>query len=246
MRRIKLLLPSLAAATALTVAAAMPVSASGHAYSRPFSDWTAGQTPLDTASPVEFSIVWWYEAATGEALVVDMDGRVASWIDANGGQAPGPQLQGTVTERPLPDGRAEVTVTETIRGAITYGWQDVNDFADFPSGPKLFGYRAEEIAASAPAVTGKASFAITFINTAPGAPLPDFAHLAFAPDAGQEIVFSHFDSGAFGPLRSGSGYADGTRGMAATQQIGNFRTTGGGATADGFPVEFVSFRPVGR
>jgi len=246
MRRRIRVLGSAVMTASLVILMAMPVAAAGAAHSRPFSDWTSAQTPLDTTIPVELSVIWWYEAGSNESLIVDMDGRVAAWIVANGGQASGPRLSGTVTERVLPDGRAEVTVQETIRNAITYAWLDANDFADFPDGPKLFGYRSEEIAQGAMPALSNASFGITFIVPNPGAPLPDFAHLAFAPDPGQEIVFSHFSSVGHGPLRSGSGYADGTSGMASTEQIGNFRTSGGGATADGFPVEHVSVRPSGH
>lgn len=215
----------------------------GNAGPRPFSDWLgAQQAVLDPSVAVEFGPISWYEPASAENIMADMDGRVAMWVTANGGIAVAPQISGTVIERVLPDGRAEVRVNLTFRNAITYVWLDLDNFADFPNGPELFGYRASEIVQGAPAALGDGSFRITFIQPEPGAPLPDLTQLAFAPEEGQEIISVAFHAQAHGPLRGASGYAEGTPGMGATQQIGVFQAS----TPDGYPVEWVSVKPVGN
>jgi hypothetical protein len=217
--------------------------AAGNAGQRPFSDWLdAQQAVLDPSVAVELGPISWYEPASGENIMADMDGRVAAWVTANGGSAVAPIITGTVIERVLPDGRAEVRVNLTFRNAITYVWLDLNDFADFPNGPELFGYRASEIADGASATLGDGSFRITFLQPEPGAPLPELAQLAFAPTEGQEIISVAFHAQALGPLREASGYAEGTPGMGATQQIGVFQAS----TPDGYPVEWVTVKPVGN
>jgi hypothetical protein len=231
----------LATAVALILLTASPALA-GNAWTRPLSDWLdAQQSVLDTTIPVELGPISWYEPASGENYMADMDGRVAMWVAANGGPLYEPTISGSVHERLLPDGRSLVTVQVRFDDAIGYIWLDENNFEDFPNGPELFGYRASEIAAGAEAVLGSGSFSITFISPDPGGPLPELGQLAFAPEEGQEIVTVGFHASARGPLREASGWAEGTLGQAATQQIGVFQAN----TPDGYPVEWVTYHPVG-
>jgi hypothetical protein len=237
MRRLSALL----LAAALLLLAAAPTTAAAGAWTRPVSDWLDAQQVLDTSIAVELSEVSFYEPSSGEQYIADMDGRIAAWVTANGGALYEPDLSGSVHERLLPDGRSLVTVRVRFSSAITYIWLDENDFADFPNGPELFGHRASEIADGAPATLGQGMFSITFTNPVPGGPLPLLEQLAFAPEEGQEIISVTFSASARGPLREASGYPEGTPGMGATQQIGVFQAS----TPDGYPVEWVTYRPVG-
>jgi hypothetical protein len=226
----------------LLAASAVPMLAAPTAWIRPVSDWLdAQQAVLDTTIPVELGPISWYEPSSSENYMADMDGRVAMWVAANGGPLYEPTITGSVHERLLPDGRSLVSVQLRFDHAITYIWLDENDFADFPAGPELFGYRASEIAEGATPVLGSGWFSLTFIHTDPGGPLPELNGLAFAPEEGQEIVTVRFHASARGPLRADSGYAEGTLGQAATQQVGVFQAN----TPDGYPVEWVTYRPVG-
>jgi hypothetical protein len=226
----------------LLLAVAAPVGAAGKATSRPFSDWLDAQQSLDLTQPIELQVVSWFEPATGVQFLSDLDGRVATAA----GLADGPRIRGTVSERALPDGRGEVSVNLSYSQSITYLWLDENDFADFPNGPELFGYRASEVAAGATPTLGSGTLHLTFIHPTYGMPLPDFTQLAIAPLPGQEVVKVAFHGQARGDLRAASGYPEGASGKAAAQQLGLFQTTGGGATADGFPVEWVVYKPVGN
>lgn len=233
---------SLLASLLLIMAIATPAVAA-QAYQRPFSDWLqAQQAVFDPGAPLEFQEASWFEPSSGENFFGDVDGRAAMWVLANGGADHTPTIRGSVLERVLADGRALVTVQVWATNAITYVWQDEGDF---PNGPALFGYRASEIADGATAALGSARMQVAFVNTAPGADLPELLTLAFTPEEGQELVAVSFHGSAFGPLREASGFAEGTPGMGATQQVGLFFTGGGGATADGFPVEWVTVRPSG-
>jgi hypothetical protein len=226
------------AALALALVTAMPAAAAGKAGQRPLSDWIdAQQAALDPTIAVEVQAVQFFDPTTGWNLIADMDGRIALWVSANGGDSYTPNLAGTVTERLLADGRALVKVEVRYAGAITYVWQDEGDY---PNGPELFGYRASEIAAGASAALGSGFFHLTFISPTPGGPLPNLDQLAFAPFEGQEILAVSFHNGADGALREASGWPDGTPGTAATQQVGVFHASFKGATGDGFPVEWVT------
>lgn len=229
------------AALVLALVTAMPAAAAGKAGQRPLSDWIdAQQANLDPTVPVELQAVDFFDPTSGENLIADMDGRIALWVSENGGASYTPSLAGNVTERLLPDGRALVKVEVRYSKAITYSWQDEGDF---PNGPELFGYRASEIASGASAALGSGYFHLTFISPTPGGPLPDLNQLAFAPVEGQEILAVSFHNGAAGPLREASGWAEGTPGTAATQQVGVFHASFKGATGDGFPVEWVTVAP---
>ena len=206
------------AALLLALARATPAAAAGKAGQRPLSDWIdAQQADLDPSSAVELQAVDFFDPTTGENIIADMDGRIALWVSANGGASYAPTLRGTVTERVLADGRAVVKVVLRFSHAITYAWQDEGDF---PNGPELFGYRASEIAAGAPAALGSGFFHLAFISPTPGGPLPDLNQLAFAPVEGQEILSVSFHVSSDGPLRDASGWPDGTPGTATSQQVG--------------------------
>lgn len=234
---------TLCLALGLLAMTAVPAAGAAGARQRPFSDWlSAQQVAPDATVPIEWQVVSWYEPATAVNIMADMDGQVGAWVAANGGQRYVPQTHGMVTERTLADGRALVQVELTFRDGITYLWQDENDFEDFPAGPALFGYRAEEVAAGATPALGDGHFSMTFVLPAPGLPLPNFNQIAFAPEAGQEIISVAFHASARGPLREASGYAEGTPGKGATEQIGVFQAR----TPDGYPVEWVVYRPVGH
>ena len=233
---------ALALAASLLAVSAAPVGAAT-ATQRPLSDWLdAQQVGVDPTVPIEFQVISWFDPSTGDNILLDLDGRVATWVAMNGGPLHMPEFQGRVTERLLADGRAEVHVRLRVTDAITYIWRDENDFIDFPEGPELFGYRASEIAAGAPAALGNAWLTLKFIHTDPGGPLPDFVLLAFDPEPGWEIISVTFHAAARGALREASGFPEGTPGIGSTQQVGLFTAS----TPDGFPVEWVRYRPIGR
>ncbi len=154
----------------------------------------------------------------------------------------GTTTSGSVSERPLADGRAEVHVILHTKNAMTFGIGALNDFN---TDPLTFGHRAADILAGADAALGSGTFHIKFINTAPGAPLPDLLQLAFAPEAGQEFVMLSIYFRAFGTLRPASGHPDGTPGRLTCTQTGLFFSGFHGAVGDGFPAESINLQVVG-
>jgi hypothetical protein len=70
----------------------------------------------------------------------------------------------------LADGRAEVEVRLQTENALTWVTDGCNDFA---TDPLLFGHRAPDVLGGAEPGLCDSFLQLTFMNTAPGAPLPD-------------------------------------------------------------------------
>ena len=239
---------ALAAASILVAAAAAPHT---YASTRPIQDFvsTQGTFCIDDGSggcllfvpPVPNFVGW---TVSGETIVASVDyAGLANGAFPCGTANFGTQTEGTVLERPLRDGRAEVTVVLHTTNALTW----VAD-SDFATGPLLFGHRVCNVLAGADAALSDSQLQVVFINSAPApAPLPDLLQLLFAPEPGQELISIYFNARATGTLRAAFGVPDGTPGRATVVQTGTlFRTHFGGATADGFPAERIDLRIVGR
>jgi hypothetical protein len=148
------------------------------------------------------------------------------------GNVAGTTFAGSVKETLLPDGRAEVSVELLTTNAIAWV---VNGF-DFANDPVIFGVRWERVRGSCvlndPAL-GNSMLTVTFINTAPGAPLPDLIQLLAAPEPGQELLAISLHAEAVGEL------ADGTPARAETHQVAKVK---GGELQ--FSVENVFVEPL--
>jgi hypothetical protein len=157
----------------------------------------------------------------------------------------GTTTSGTVAERPLSDGRVEVSVLLHTSNALTWvaGGGD-NGVCDFATDPLLFGHRVTDVLAAADAALGDSFLKVVFINTAPGAPLPDLEQLFNDPLPGQEPI--SFRAQANGTLRAAFGVPDGTPGRAEVSQTGLFMTKFKGATGDAFPAERINLNVVGK
>jgi len=170
----------------------------------------------------------------------------------------GPQFSGTVTERPLKDGRAEVTVLLHTKGANAWVVElDFNDpehdtWYQIAQKPTLFGHRPSEVASGAPQALGDSFLKAVFINYAPGAPLPDLLlflwGVYFEPlPSGLEIRSVLFQAEAEGPLTAQFGVPENTPGMLHILENANLDATAPGkALADLWPAEIVNLKVVGR
>jgi hypothetical protein len=162
--------------------------------------------------------------------------------------APGkePKLSGTVTERPLKDGRAEVTVILHTKGANAWVIEldlagDV--LAQIAGGPTVFGHRPADVLDGAGQALGDSVLHVVFINSAPGAPLPDLIEINGTP----ALKYLAFSMRAQGPLTAEFGVPEGTPGRCTITQTGLFMTQGGGvALEDAFPAESIKLQVVGK
>jgi hypothetical protein len=168
--------------------------------------------------PPVANFVGWMDDAAGLAASVDYAGLANDYIVSRGGASLGTSVEGTVVERALGDGRAEVTVRIHTRNALIWV---VRGF-DFAGGRVLLGNRAPDVLAGAAPVLGDASLDVVFINTAPGAPLPDLVQLLFFPEARQQVRYLSFRAHAQGPLRAAPGIRVGAPGRVEIQQTSMF------------------------
>jgi hypothetical protein len=231
----------------LLAIAAPPAMAQEGANQRPIEDWIdqQGTYCIDDGSGGCFLIVPPIENFLGfsdpgsmTSASVDYAGLANDWIEAASGGATSfdTTFSGSITERPLRDGRVEVNVRLRTDNALAW----VVDGSDYANDPLLFGNRAPAVLAGAESALVSSHLTLRFINTAPGANLPDLIQLLVAPEEGQELRFIGFEANGEGPLAD-----DGGLGRLHVVQRGLLMTSFQGAVADGFPVEKILLKPVG-
>jgi hypothetical protein len=168
----------------------------------------------------------------------------------------GPQMTGTITERPLKDGRAEVTVILHTKNAnawiIELSLDDLNGdtLGAIAGKPTLLGHRPVDVLAGGSQALADSVLHVTFINSAPGAPLPDLLQLLNFPDTlpGTEVKFVSFKAEVKGAFTAEYGVPEGTPGACSVVQTGLFMASGQpmqGEFADDFPTEFIKCRTTG-
>ncbi len=186
------------------------------AQQRPIEDFVSTQGSF-FGDP--FAILSWTAPAQELFTVVDYAGTIDSFMTALTGGAVsfGTQISGKVTERALPDGRAEVHV----RLKTTNAWCFAVDYTmAFPDGV-IFGNDPGATLMGAEPGLGTSHLHLRFTNTAPGDPLPDLLQLLLAPAEGQALLYMQFIANAEGPLDDGLVMTppDGTYGCLHTTQL---------------------------
>jgi hypothetical protein len=144
-----------------------------------------------------------------------------------------------------------VHVNTRATNALTTVW---DASVSFP-GPLVFGRTAQEVAAGATGYAlGENNMELKFINTAPGAPLPNqvilFGNLPGLLE-GQELISWRYTARAQGELRAAFGVPDGTRGRFLTSQTGliDMPPHAGDmcfGSPDVFPVETMFLQAIGK
>jgi hypothetical protein len=242
----------------------LPAPAQASATTRPIEDFVSAQGTFCIPDgsggcflfvPPVANFIGWDNAGEvppeeTRGASIDYAGLANAWIEgASGGAVSfGTTFDGTITERPLADGRAAVQVRLHTHDALAWVIAaDEQGNLDFGSGTLLFGHRAPEALEGAEPALVESFFHVRFINTAPGAPLPDLLQLFFAPEPGQEATFLSFHAHGGGPLRAAFGVPDGTPGRLTVTQTGlfKFQTLPPGSD-DNFPAERVELHAVGR
>jgi hypothetical protein len=239
----------LAAMVAGGMILAGPAGATMPVQIRPISDFTSTQGTTNIfIPPVPDYIGWTNNNPQTMFASVDYAGLANAWLVANGGSNLGTQVTGTVTDRPLKDGRSVVTVIAHTTNANT--WDIPLPVDDLATAPLLFGYRAQDLAGN-PSLTPALSechLKVVLINTAPGAPIPDLVDAFILGNTlpGQELQSLAFRSSGSGPMHAEAGVPEGTPGSLIVTQTGLFTTGFHGAVGDGFPAESVFLNPIGQ
>jgi len=180
---------------------------------RPISDFLEAQGTFDVGGlllPPVPNFVAWTDPVSKLGLSIDYAGLAD---EACGGVAR-TRFTGRVCERPMFDGRYEVTVDLYTLGAITW----VVDGFEFARDPVIFGVRWRQndegsCGLHGSLALGTSMLQVRFINTGAGAALPDLLQLVVAPERGQELTGLSLHAEATGEL------ADGTPARAAAHQV---------------------------
>jgi hypothetical protein len=154
----------------------------------------------------------WFDRDLTRCVVVDYAGLANESLEAasNGEIDLGTTITGQITEEPLQDGRAAVTIKLQFQDTLVYSVPG----CDTLNAPAEFGYTAPEVVAGAEPALGDGTLLIRYIDTAPGRPLPDLVELTQFTQFGQEILEIKFEAHAFGDLRAPFGVPEGTPGKA--------------------------------
>jgi hypothetical protein len=240
--------------TAVVAFAAGPQKAAdpGNAVERPISDFVSAQGSTNGFLPPIPDFVGWSDnppngCNSTQFASVDYAGVAAAWRVASGGPSFGTQVSGSVTERPLADGRADVLVVLHTKNAIT--WVEALPPVDFANDPPTFGYKANALLTD-PSLTPALSTSllqVEFTNPAMGDPLPDIVTAFILGEAlpGQSLLTLSFRASGAGPLHANFGVPEGTPGRLAVSQTGLLLHTFHGCPGDAFPAEIINLRPGG-
>jgi hypothetical protein len=198
---------------------------------RPFSDWLDAQGSVLNANNCASSVLGWLTPDFATFARADYSGKIGECITNNGGPVFNPEFSGTVTERDLPDGRAEILVIHHF--ANTYVVARDQTLGGNPA-PAILGFNASELFGhpELPSAVASGTIQVKFIIDHPGDPLPDLSTIDF-------LSLSARFQGS-GPLRAAFGVDEGTPGRVIVSQTGLFNIPGqGDGVADSFPAELV-------
>jgi hypothetical protein len=208
-----------------------PVVVRAQATIRPLSDFLDKQV-VSSVNGSPFII--WDNTNLTRYLSIDYSGKVNDFIVSKGGPNSGTTVTGTVMERPLKNGTAEITVQLHLENAIVWGNQVIGNAT-----PLVFGHTPLQIVNGADPALGKVNLTLKFTISAPGAPLADLSTIAFTT---KTEVFQQLNTVAQGTFRAAYGVPEGTPGFAHTTQTGIYQSKGnGGPYGDYFPAGFIDF-----
>jgi hypothetical protein len=188
--------------------------------------------------------------------VVDYAGGANRYLTSHGYPSLGTQMEGSIVEIPLSDGRAEVTVVLHTKNALTFAstWDassaappdqsaqtntrlfgnTVNDFIQDPHGHRL--------------AVGESHLVLVFKNIAPGAPMPDLVKWLALGQADPSLAIDslYFDANATGTLHAAANLGpEGTPGRCVVSQFALFSGPVQGPDF-GFFTEIVDLLPTGH
>lgn len=213
-------------------ASLMAATALAQTTTRPISDFVNGQHTYGT-----YFIVAWQDPTNHRYLFIDYAGKMNQYIVTHGGTDLGTTISGTILERPLSDGKAEVTVILHIENGLTFASQTT-------ASNYVFGHTPLQVAAGADPALGSINFQFKFTNSAPGAPIPDLVDIIFLQ--GTE-GFNKLNAIARGTFRGTYGVPDGTPGFVQSTDVGVLQSKGsGGPRGDFFPAEHIDFHVNGH
>jgi hypothetical protein len=236
---------------------------------RPLSDFLNAQGTTTCFTPPAPAQLGWGTGpgkTNGQAnltpprfALIDYAGLEAKYL-LDHGMNIGTTISGTVTERNLADGHALVRVDLHTKNAL--GWA-IQDPSDLNADPLVFGARVLDVLAGKIPALGNSHVIFEFINSAPGAPLPDMVGISYDPVACPTVVpFPIANVVSFSIQASITGilhapalpnpvsWPEGATGRLDVVQIVPFHAAiqngGKGPLFDSASVEAISLKPIGN
>ena len=225
---------------------------------RPIEEWVAAQGTLCRIDVTTGKCQEWLpgiarnfpavaEVDGCQCALVDYAGIVAEWLDVkSGGAIKVPtKISGTVQEKPVQFTNwlgetwtaAEVSVDLMTKDAITWVFRDC-----LWPGECVYGARYDEILAGAQPTLSDVFVHVDFMNTAPGAPLPDLVDLMLNPGDARDLRSEHIVANGEGRLRALYGVPEGTPGR--IHVISNVLYNASSHIAYGTPVSNIKLEVV--
>lgn len=226
------------AAIAIVSLCYAPNAARAQVTKRPLSDFLQAQGSTTIVFPPVPDYLF-FTNAQNDGGSIDYAGIANRLLVSRGLPSPNTTIDGSVSERLLADGLAEVTVTVHVSNALTF----VVDANNVP----LFGYLVTELLSNPglkPAI-GDALLTVVFKNT-PNGPMPDLSCLvsdAVPCPPNFEFLSIHLSAIAGGPLRATFGVPENTPGRATIVQVISGKLP---LTSRGFPAQLVNLQVVGK
>lgn len=153
------------------------------AVQRELAEFISAQgTTSDFLSPVPDFFGWGSNlyGSIYRLYAVDYLGVARDAIIQMGGPDIGTSIQGTVSEVPLADGRAKITVTIHARNSLLWATDlDFDNNGDFAKDPLIFGARPADVVAGVEPSLADVNFQFVFTLAYPGAPIPDIMLASF-------------------------------------------------------------------
>jgi hypothetical protein len=169
-------------------------------YQRPIGDFVNAQGTEAGFSPYDY--VGWLSVADKQPsrlALVDYAGVTDKAL----GLGLGTTFRGSITERPLADGRAEVVITLQTQNALTWvadlGGVDPNESHCIPC-QVLFGATGTDVKDEATPALGDSFLQLVLKNTAIGAPLPDLFSAFVIGNTCSGQVFSDTEIGCLAAI----------------------------------------------
>lgn len=143
------------------------------------------------------NILGWISIQDGVRYFAKID--FAGLADRYLGGVLGTTFEGSITERLMPDGRAEVSVRLHTRNALAW----VSGRTPTPTGSwgpafPLLGHPAQQVEAGADPALADCEFRFVFVNPAMGAPMPDLTQFSFDPAYVGQRLFESISAQARG------------------------------------------------
>jgi hypothetical protein len=249
-------LPAIAVFGAIIFTSTIP-SVQAQAIQRPLSDFLSAQgTTMIFTPPArdQIGFTTGIGKTNGNAgltptrfALVDYAGLEAKYLLLSSHIDLRTTVNGTVTERPLADGSALVTVDVHTTNALGWAmnWDPNGPDTQFNSAPLLFGARVLDVAVGKAPALGDSHLTWQFVNSAPGAPIPDLVVAIHTGSVATELL--SIQASITGQLHAPE-FTEGAAGRLGITEIGPIQAhnSNAGPLSDGYPVEAIDLTPLGH